>query len=320
MKKITRLILIAVLFYCNTNAWAQVGINQDDPDTLAILDIKHQNKGVLFPRIDDIGQVGEVNGMFFYRTTDNKFYYYNGTSWQCVNPFSSTSGNTIEGNITIQNGGVTVQGGNLTVEPENTINGFGTIPIEGIIMWSGSVANFETSGLGKSGTNMYGWALCNGQNGSPDLRGRFVVGYGLNGDFVGNDLNGNSVWDANYASIGESNKGERTHKLTANESGLRQHNHVVSGNTYTDAAHKHTGRGTKQCEYDAGGAHFARADWDGDPPPEDLGGGAGPVTRTDGAHSHQINITSQNKGPLDAIDYHENRPPYFVIAYIIRVK
>jgi microcystin-dependent protein len=43
--------------------------------------------------------------------------------------------------------------------------GNGTIPVGGIIMWSGTVANIPTS-----------WALCNGSNGTPDLRGRFVVG------------------------------------------------------------------------------------------------------------------------------------------------
>ena len=34
-----------------------------------------------------------------------------------------------------------------------------------IVMWSGSIANIPT-----------GWALCNGSNGTPDLRNRFVIG------------------------------------------------------------------------------------------------------------------------------------------------
>lgn len=38
-----------------------------------------------------------------------------------------------------------------------------SIPTGGIIMWSGS-------------TVPDGWALCNGENGTPDLRGRFVLG------------------------------------------------------------------------------------------------------------------------------------------------
>lgn len=39
------------------------------------------------------------------------------------------------------------------------------IPVGGIILWSGSVAGIPS-----------GWALCNGSNGTPDLRERFVIG------------------------------------------------------------------------------------------------------------------------------------------------
>jgi microcystin-dependent protein len=49
--------------------------------------------------------------------------------------------------------------------------GDGTIPVGGIIMWSGSIANIPS-----------GWALCDGQTvngiGTPNLRDRFVVGAG----------------------------------------------------------------------------------------------------------------------------------------------
>ena len=43
----------------------------------------------------------------------------------------------------------------------------GTIPVGGIIMWSGSIASIPT-----------GWALCDGNNGTPNLTDRFVVGAG----------------------------------------------------------------------------------------------------------------------------------------------
>ena len=43
----------------------------------------------------------------------------------------------------------------------------GTVPIGGIILWSGTVEQIN---------NLPGWALCNGVNGTPDLRNRFVVG------------------------------------------------------------------------------------------------------------------------------------------------
>ena len=38
-------------------------------------------------------------------------------------------------------------------------------PVGGIIMWSGTIAAIPT-----------GWALCNGSNGTPDLRNRFIIG------------------------------------------------------------------------------------------------------------------------------------------------
>jgi hypothetical protein len=44
---------------------------------------------------------------------------------------------------------------------------FAPVPVGAIIMWSGSVASIPT-----------GWALCNGTNGAPDLRNKFVIGAG----------------------------------------------------------------------------------------------------------------------------------------------
>jgi len=41
------------------------------------------------------------------------------------------------------------------------------IPTGGIIMWSGSIASIPS-----------GWSICNGTNGTPDLRNRFIVGAG----------------------------------------------------------------------------------------------------------------------------------------------
>ena len=43
----------------------------------------------------------------------------------------------------------------------------GGIPVGGIIMWSGSVANIPS-----------GWKLCDGNNGTPNLSGRFIIGAG----------------------------------------------------------------------------------------------------------------------------------------------
>jgi microcystin-dependent protein len=51
------------------------------------------------------------------------------------------------------------------------------VPIGGVIMYSGGLSNFDLTGRGLTNTPMARWAICNGQNGTPDLRDRFVMGY-----------------------------------------------------------------------------------------------------------------------------------------------
>ena len=50
----------------------------------------------------------------------------------------------------------------------------------GVIMMYSGAWNFDSTGLGTG--DLAGWALCNGQNGTPDLRDRFVLGAGASGD------------------------------------------------------------------------------------------------------------------------------------------
>lgn len=76
------------------------------------------------------------------------------------------------------------------------------MPSGGIIMWSGAIVDIPS-----------GWFLCNGSNGTPDLRDRFVVGAG----------NGYAV-----AATG----GAATHTLT--ESEMPTHSHVVPADGGTD--------------------------------------------------------------------------------------
>ena len=96
---------------------------------------------------------------------------------------------TSKGNATIS--------GNLAVS--GAITGFGIAPVGSIIMWNGAQNNIPT-----------GWALCNGQNGTPDLRDRFVVGAG-----------------SSYA-VGAKG-GEATHKLTIDEMPSHTHSYKFKG-------------------------------------------------------------------------------------------
>lgn len=54
----------------------------------------------------------------------------------------------------------------ITTVTATTFIGAGTIPVGGIIMWSGTVANIPT-----------GWALCNGSNATPDLPPYYALAF-----------------------------------------------------------------------------------------------------------------------------------------------
>ena len=49
-----------------------------------------------------------------------------------------------------------------------TLVGNGVVPVGGIIMWSGSIASLTSSAPN--------FKLCDGNNGTPDLRNRFIIG------------------------------------------------------------------------------------------------------------------------------------------------
>jgi len=52
-----------------------------------------------------------------------------------------------------------------------------SVPLGSITMYAPATTfEFDSSGLGIV-ANVLGWAICNGANGTPDLKGKFVVGY-----------------------------------------------------------------------------------------------------------------------------------------------
>ena len=144
--------------------------------------------------------------------------------------------------------------------------GHGTIPIGGIIMWSGSVGNVPS-----------GWSICDGSNSTPDLRGRFIVGAG--GAY-------------NVAAKG----GAATVTLTQAQTPLKNHSHAFS---YEDRFDTDKNIGNRY-SYESG-------DW------EEAGDGAW------GRNYRIMNSTTSNAGNSSATP-HENRPPYYALAFIMRVE
>lgn len=135
-----------------------------------------------------------------------------------------------------------------------------------------------------------GWFLCDGTNGTPDLRGLFIVGY----DSRNND----------YNEIGKTG-GLANVTLTANQ--LPKHSH--SGSTDADGGHKHTSFQLDGSNADNGdpGRYVNTANTQSNGR-QNIGG----ETSTAGSHTHKF--TTSEVGNNEA---HENRPPFYVLAKII---
>ena len=196
------------------------------------------------------------------------------------------------GNITVPTGNDTY---NIDLNSSSSNNrqfiGYGTIPIGGIIMWNnyGGVSVPD------------GWALCNGSNGTPDLRGRFIMSstYGSI----------NVAGEGNRDYVLENTGGEQYVQLSVNE--IPSHTHEVSLNTTTNGQHTHEYNdyyNTHDNEGDnADDRNYAQANYTY----------SHRDTYHSGNHSHQVQGDTISTGGSST---HENRPPYYVLAYIMRIR
>ncbi|MFM9836904.1 MAG: hypothetical protein ACKVOQ_01500 [Cyclobacteriaceae bacterium] len=237
MKKFI-LLLATVAFAASVQA--QVGINNNAPDAKSILDLKATDKGLLITRMttafrDAISSSGATPESLLVYDTDLKgFYFFQGTSWYSLSEWLKTAGSnnvSLTGNAsvtgtmsagTVSSGSITNSGSISTSNLSSSgtvsatslsVSGFATnalVPSGSILMWSGSIASIPS-----------GWVLCNGTNGTPDLRDRFIVGAG-NSYAVSNTGGQNSV----ALSIGE----------------LPSHNHTFTDFTWSSQAFGNLGK------------------------------------------------------------------------------
>lgn len=146
------------------------------------------------------------------------------------------------------------------------------VPSGGIIMWSGSQASIPS-----------GWFLCNGANGTPDLRDRFVVGAG------------------NLYGVGASG-GSRDAIVVS-------HTHTISGTTSTIPGHKHEESVGSIGTFGQGGVYNPIGSY----------GGAFQsnvdLTNTAGEHSHTFSGTSSTAGTSGT---NANMPPYYALCFIMK--
>ncbi len=142
--------------------------------------------------------------------------------------------------VRVPAGAAVVATGNV-IEASVTVKGW--TPPGGIIEWSGAVTDIWP-----------GWALCDGSNGTPDLRDRFVVGAG-----------------SGYA-VGATG-GEAAVTLTVAQ--MPTHSHTYS-----------------------------------------MVSGEGGSIKMEGSN---FGSYTRNTGPAGEGKAHENRPPYYALAYIMRL-
>jgi|LauGreDrversion4_2_1035121.scaffolds.fasta_scaffold321180_1 hypothetical protein len=203
-----------------------------------------------------------------------------------------TNGAIIEGNVGIgKNTAATALDVNGTITATNYANtGSGTngpVPQGGIIMWSGSIATIPT-----------GWALCNGTNGTPDLRERFIVGAG--GVNTTNPVSGSTGAYVAATSFGGSNSSTHTHNIDP-----------PSTSSSTDGAHTHTGNTGSSGSNIQKTTTCCGLDWVArDNHSHSF------TTDSGGDHSHTVDISSFNSGAASITD---NRPPYYALAFIMKL-
>jgi microcystin-dependent protein len=163
---------------------------------------------------------------------------------------------------TLNNLGSIFNGDEMTVKNLNVTGKFNIIPAGSIIAWSGT-------------TPPGGWALCDGSAGRPDLRGRFILGFGQGSGLTNRTIN----------QLG----GEENHLLALYE--MPSHTHKISSRADDSGYCK-----TPPCG-------FQTSDRDTD------------NSWTNVDDTTWMSSIARAGGNIP----HNNMPPFYVLAYIIKL-
>jgi len=141
------------------------------------------------------------------------------------------------------------------------------VPSGAIIMWTGSPAGVPA-----------GYRLCDGSNGTPDLRGRFVVGAGTFSQYGVGDTGGQDF-------------------VTLTENEMPAHSHSIN-----DPGHDHQLDSSPVLDQDIGVAATGDVN--------------NLYTTQHSTSTETTGITIQDAGGGQP---HENRPPFYALAYIMKL-
>ncbi|MCP4459080.1 MAG: hypothetical protein GY816_13815 [Cytophagales bacterium] len=168
------------------------------------------------------------------------------------------------------------------------------IPQGMITMWSGT-------------TPPNGWILCDGSNNTPDLRGRFIVGYNASVT----DYNDPGNISEGGSTVGKTGGLDEV-TLTQNQSALPSHAHTMThGHTINDPEHSHVldNHGNEKLNDNNQQDSYSRSD------NSVVSTKSAPTGITINNHTGNTG----NTGQATATQAHENRPPYYVLAFIMKL-
>jgi len=195
--------------------------------------------------------------------------------------------------------GISITNAPGVITVSTTISAF---PSGGIIMWSGAIATIPS-----------GWALCNGSNGTPDLRGQFVVGAG--GTYAPGASGGSSIMTITVSdtALSVAQVPPHTHVPTLYDP---EHYH-----TYTDNGHDHNLEGV--WVYLLGGPNqepilsYERGPEFTDTVDTSVTG----ISINSAATGITVSIanTGGGAGHTHAASATTNLPPYLALAYIMKL-
>lgn len=338
------LLFLLLLTAFITPYYSQVGVNILSPNTTAAMQIESPagtSKGMLTPSMTTTqrasiktGTIIPADGLLVYDINHHMHYSYNAStnSWNSLSPLTLTTSaisttNFPHGVITTPSSSATFSMGINKQNPKEALDVVGNATVSGNVSVGGtlnvnattnlngsvSIAGFPVNAFVPVGIiTMFsgtlipsGWAICDGgtYNGlvTPDLRGRFIVGMDNtqgsqngSGQYIAVASSGHTPTNSpndgttlNYGAIG--NKGGETgHLLILPEMPSHKHDVSVALSHYNFMAF---GLATN---IDVGDGAIAS--------------GQGLIISA---------TTTENVKGSDQI--HENRPPYYVLVYIIKL-
>tara|TARA_B100000965_G_scaffold361604_1_gene343080 strand:+ start:645 stop:1652 length:1008 start_codon:yes stop_codon:yes gene_type:complete len=193
------------------------------------------------------------------------------------NEILSKTSSSSTGTLQLQN-----KGGDIDVNGLIKQNGFDLLPIGAVVMFNGTIsASGDYPVIG--GVENNNWYICNGNNGTPDLRDRFIVGAG--------------------SSYSLTNSGG---------SNTSTHNHSFDPATKTSGSETHKHNDFDQCSSDrevSYGMFFGACN--------DAVGTTKNHTHSDGngSHTHDFDeAATTSTGPSAT----ENRPLYYALYYMMK--